>query len=143
MKLSLIVLTASKMRGRAIPVRRWPFVIGRDDVCQLRPASTEVSRQHCAIVLRDGRAFVRDLDSTNGTRVNGEFLVGETEVRDYDRLEVGPLLFNIRLEPDEAEQLTTPVSVLLDEEAGGIDVTTTLPSKAVGGGVSQRQGVSG
>jgi pSer/pThr/pTyr-binding forkhead associated (FHA) protein len=129
MKLSLVVVTAGKMRGRAVPVRRSPFLIGRDDGCHLRPSSSEVSRQHCAILLRGARAFVRDLDSTNGTRINGEFLVGETELRDYDRLTIGPLHFNVRLERDGTPLPSAePVAALLNDGNAAIDVRDTLPS---------------
>lgn len=132
MKVSLIVLTAGKMRGQAIPVRRFPFVIGRDDGCNLRPASVEVSRKHCAILLQDGKPFVRDLDSSNGTRVNGEFLVGETELRDYDRLEIGPLLFHVRLERGLDKSTPVPPTRGLTPFLGdgdNVDVTETLRTR--------------
>jgi pSer/pThr/pTyr-binding forkhead associated (FHA) protein len=132
MKVSLIVLTAGKMRGQAIPVRRFPFVIGRDDECNLRPASIEVSRKHCAILLHDGKAFIRDLDSSNGTRVNGEFLVGETELRDYDRLAIGPLLFHVRLEPGVDKRTPIPPTRGVTAFLGGgedVDVTQTLRTR--------------
>src|SRR5579885_2909066 len=132
MKVSLIVLTTGKMRGQAIPVRRFPFVIGRDDGCNLRPASIDVSRKHCAILLQDGKPLIRDLDSSNGTRLNGEFLVGETELRDYDRLEVGPLLFHVRLEPGVDKRTPLPPTrgaspFLGDSEE--VDVTQTLRTR--------------
>lgn len=98
MKVSLVVLTAGKLKGKAISVVRSPFVIGRDSHCHIRAASLAVSSRHCALMLRGTRVFVRDFNSTNGTRVNDEMLVGETELRDRDRLAVGPLLFSVRIE---------------------------------------------
>jgi pSer/pThr/pTyr-binding forkhead associated (FHA) protein len=64
------VLTAGKSEGKVIPVPAPEFVIGRDPQCHLRPASPIVSKRHCALLIRGGKAFVRDFNSTNGTFVN-------------------------------------------------------------------------
>lgn len=51
--------------GRAV------LLVGRHDHCDARIDSSRVSRRHCCLVLEGGRLVVRDLDSTNGTWVNG------------------------------------------------------------------------
>ena len=48
-----------------------PYVIGRDPVCDLVVGHPSVSRRHAALVPYHDRWMVRDLGSTNGTRVNG------------------------------------------------------------------------
>ena len=58
-------------KGRTIAIYGPKFVIGRDRSCHLRLGSAMVSKLHAAIELRDGRVFVRDLGSTNGTIVDG------------------------------------------------------------------------
>src|SRR5262249_40200161 len=64
----------------------------------LRPTSSDVSRQHCAVVLRDERVFLRDYGSPNGTLLNGRTLLGgEVELVDGDEIEVGPLTFRLGL----------------------------------------------
>ena len=65
MKLSLVVLTSGKSEGQEIPVPQAQFVIGRDPKCNLRPASPIISKRHCALLIRNGKVFVRDFDSTN------------------------------------------------------------------------------
>src|SRR5262245_7004161 len=70
MKLSLVVMTAGKSQGQAIPVTLAQFVIGRDPQCNLRPASAVISKRHCALLVQDGRVAIRDFNSTNGTFVN-------------------------------------------------------------------------
>jgi predicted component of type VI protein secretion system len=103
-KLSLVVLAAGKQEGKVLTIALPQFVIGRDPQCQLRPASALISKRHCALIQRDGKAFVRDFDSTNGTFVNDQPVKGEVELKHDDRLKVGPLLFQVRLEA------TTPVN---------------------------------
>jgi predicted component of type VI protein secretion system len=105
MKLSLVVLTSGKTEGKVIPITLSQFVIGRDPQCHLRPASALISKRHCALLVRDGKIFLRDFDSTNGTFINDEPVKGEVEVKNDDRLKVGPLLFSIRAE------VTTPPPV--------------------------------
>lgn len=102
MKLSLVVLTPGKQEGKALPITLAQFVIGRDPDCQLRPASPSISKRHCAVIQRDGKVFVRDFDSTNGTFVNDVPLKGEAELHDGDKLKLGPLLFGVKIDATAA-----------------------------------------
>jgi pSer/pThr/pTyr-binding forkhead associated (FHA) protein len=97
MKLSLVVAQGVHT-GKVIPVTSAEFVIGRDPQCQLRPASPAVSKQHCGLSVRDGKVFVRDCGSTNGTFINGEQIAAEREAKSGDRLRVGPLEFDLKIE---------------------------------------------
>ncbi len=47
-------------------------LIGRGDDCDLRIDHKSVSKRHCVLVKTDGLVLLRDLGSTNGTRVNGQ-----------------------------------------------------------------------
>jgi pSer/pThr/pTyr-binding forkhead associated (FHA) protein len=47
-------------------------LIGRTADCDLRLRYRNVSKVHCVIVRTDGLLLLRDLGSTNGTRVNGQ-----------------------------------------------------------------------
>lgn len=109
MKLSLVVLTTGKMEGKSIPIKIAQFIIGRDPQCNLRPASALISKRHCAVLVRDNRVFVRDFDSTNGTRVNDQPVKGEQELFNHDQLSVGPLLFRVVLEVSPAVSKPTPM----------------------------------
>jgi pSer/pThr/pTyr-binding forkhead associated (FHA) protein len=54
-----------------------------------------VSRVHCRLTARaDGRLEVQDLDSTNGTFVNGK-KVDRVELKDGDRLGVGRVTLKV------------------------------------------------
>jgi pSer/pThr/pTyr-binding forkhead associated (FHA) protein len=109
MKLSLVVVTPGKMEGKSIPITLSQFLIGRDPQCHLRPASTLISKRHCAVLVRGEQAFVRDFDSTNGTSVNDEPVKGEKELMPNDRLKVGPLEFRVVLEKNVPVSKPTPV----------------------------------
>jgi predicted component of type VI protein secretion system len=102
MKLSLVVLSAGKLEGKTLDINLAQFVIGRDPQCHLRPNSPLISKRHCALIQREGKAFIRDFDSTNGSFLNDEPLKGETELRNGDRLKIGPLLFEVRIEQTAA-----------------------------------------
>ena len=109
MELRLIVRTPGKWQGRTIPVNRSPFLIGRDPACQLRPASPLVSGRHCVVTTHDGKIFVRDLGSTNGTFLNGQRLSSEQELRHADVVRIGPLDFEVNTQAAAAVNQTTPL----------------------------------
>jgi predicted component of type VI protein secretion system len=98
MKLSLVVMSEGKTRGQSIPITLQQFLIGRDKECQLRPASPMISKRHCALLVKGGKAFVRDFGSTNGTFVNDDPVKGERQLNNEDILKVGPLQFRVVLE---------------------------------------------
>jgi predicted component of type VI protein secretion system len=120
MKVSLVVASGVH-QGKAIPIVTPQFLIGRDPECQLRPASQAVSKQHCAVLIRDGRVFVRDMGSTNGTVLNDATLKDEErEARPNDTLKVGPLDFTLRIEPTPATADGTPLPERSPEAAAAL-----------------------
>lgn len=108
MKVSLLVLSPGKLQNQTIPVRPQGFLIGRSTGCHLRATSHLVSRHHCLLGADADRAFVRDLGSRNGTQVNGQSVNGETMLGDGDQLQVGPLLFEVRVHAGVAVNEPTP-----------------------------------
>jgi pSer/pThr/pTyr-binding forkhead associated (FHA) protein len=97
MKLSLVVKAAGAQEGKVLPIALSQFVIGRDPQCHLRPASPMISKRHCALVQRDGKVFVQDFGSTNGTAVNDQLVKDEIELHNGDKLKIGPLHFEVRI----------------------------------------------
>ena len=51
-------------------------IIGRSSDCPLQVPAMEVSRHHCVLEVDPPTVRVRDLGSRNGTRVDGEMIVG-------------------------------------------------------------------
>lgn len=68
------------MRARLVPADGGPPIdltkdlalVGRGEDCDVRLDHKSVSKFHCVIVKTDGLLLLRDLGSTNGTRVNGQ-----------------------------------------------------------------------
>jgi predicted component of type VI protein secretion system len=130
MKVSLVVATGAH-EGRVIPITGPQFLIGRDAQCHLRPASQAISKLHCAVLVRDGKVFVKDFGSTNGTLVN-EALIQDTEVaiEDGAGLRVGPLDFRVRVEKAPSKTDGTPLPGGSAEAAALAAVQATAPQKA-------------
>lgn len=123
MKVNLVVTASGPNQGRAIPVSGAKFVIGRDPGCHLRPASQAISKQHCAIHIRNGQVWVQDFGSTNGTHVNDQPVTGEVQVKSGDRLKIGPLEFQLQIIPTPTPVDGTP----LPEKLKAPSSTTTKP----------------
>lgn len=64
------------------------LLLGRHHHCDVVVTDPTVSRRHARLTFRDGNWVVQDLDSTNGTFVNGA-RVGRYELRPGDRLLLG------------------------------------------------------
>ena len=89
-----------------------PATIGRGKNASLSLTHPLVSRQHCEIVERNGRIWVRDLDSLNGTFIGSERIT-EAVLKPGDLITVGTVTFRARYqessldlaaEPDESDQ---------------------------------------
>ena len=71
--------------------------IGRSDDADIRISDKFASSMHARLYSRAGSWIVQDLDSTNGTLLNGGELQGESEVLDGDVVEIGDTKFRIEL----------------------------------------------
>jgi pSer/pThr/pTyr-binding forkhead associated (FHA) protein len=58
--------------GTAIEIIKELNVLGRNDDCDIQINHTSISKIHCILVVNEGLITVRDLGSTNGTRINGQ-----------------------------------------------------------------------
>ena len=77
-----------------IALDRAVVVVGRHRWCHVRIASPRVSRRHCRLALdRDG-VLVRDLGSTNGTRINGR-RVDRGVLRPGDELSIADCRYHL------------------------------------------------
>ena len=70
------------------------LLIGRHPDCDLVMADATVSRRHARLIFRDGGWIIQDLESTNGTRLNGKY-VGRCRLHPGDQLALGDQLLRI------------------------------------------------
>ncbi len=96
MKVDLKVVGGSRS-GQLIPIAIPSFMIGRAEDCHLKPRSELISRYHCVILSEEAYVAVRDLGSKNGVYVNGRRVDVEQELKNGDRLAIGPLEFEVVL----------------------------------------------
>ncbi len=57
--------------GDDIPLRKRELIVGRNEKCDIVLRFSNVSSQHCRLVLSDGYWYALDMGSTNGTTVAG------------------------------------------------------------------------
>lgn len=69
--------------------------VGRQQDCQLRIASSQVSRRHCQLYEKEGELVVMDLGSSNGTFVNGKKIEMLTVLKPGDVLALGSVKFRV------------------------------------------------
>jgi Nif-specific regulatory protein len=107
-----LYLTAKNQprRGSAWRIRKEPLTIGRGGSCDVSIKDPLVSRRHCEIYLDNGEAFLKDLNSSNATFVNGE-PCKEGPLRVGDEVAVGGAVFLVAgvhtTEEDDREEVNT------------------------------------
>lgn len=77
-------------------------LIGRSEECDWQLNSTKISRRHCVIANIEGRIVIRDLDSTNGVRINGE-RQNSAELHHGDELTIGNFLYRVSICEDPTQ----------------------------------------
>jgi pSer/pThr/pTyr-binding forkhead associated (FHA) protein len=89
-----------------IVVDHFPFVLGRDEEADYSLNFVFVSRQHCQFTRHDDQVLIQDLESHNGTYLNGRRVSRSMPVQHGDEVSVGPLCFRVTLLKPTTE--TTP-----------------------------------
>ena len=79
--------------GRRFALDQPEHLIGRTATVDIPVIDERVSQTHAKVVLQDGRHFVEDLGSTNGTFVNNQPLTGPRKLQDGDLIQVGETVF--------------------------------------------------
>ncbi len=123
--------------GEAVEITKDMTLVGRKEDCDLRLDHKSVSKLHCVIVKTDGLLLVRDLGSTNGTRVNGQ-RVRRAALLPNDKLTIAFYSFSVNLggaelppSPEEyTQQIDAKDVALLQKQllpAAEVDSAADLP----------------
>ena len=116
MNVQLVVASGSRA-GQVIPIVGNRFVIGRADDCNLKPRSELISRYHCEIFTEDGEVFVRDMGSKNGVFLNESQITQTFQIKNGDKLTVGPLEFFLNIIIESKPQKPLKVKSVSDAVA--------------------------
>ena len=121
-----LLFILAKMQAQLIPIDGTPpititkdlSVVGRKEDCDICLSHKSVSKLHCVIVKTDGLLILRDLGSTNGTRVNGQ-RVRRAALLPNDQLSIAVFKFRVAigLEPAAASAAEPTVQLNAQEVA--------------------------
>lgn len=115
--------------GRPITLSNPITVIGRSaKLCDMVIDHSSISKMHCLLVKTDGLIYMRDLGSTNGTRVNGQRVI-RGALLPGDKLSFSSISYKVHLGPDAVTAGSVPpgnptemIPILPDEgDIGFID----------------------
>lgn len=89
----LVVLQPKVRKGAAYAVPD-EITLGRAETCTIGlPDDTFASQLHARVYRNDGKLWIEDLGSTNGTHVNGARVATATQLAIGDRVQVGNTIF--------------------------------------------------
>ena len=83
-----LFVAAGAESGKAIRLGAAPAVVGRSPDCQLVLGDLQVSKEHLRIEWTGGGFLLTDLQSSDGTKVNGRS-VTSTPLNPLDRIQIG------------------------------------------------------
>ncbi|MBN1911396.1 MAG: SpoIIE family protein phosphatase [Pirellulales bacterium] len=121
--------------GQIFTLESGSAVLGRNPDCDIVLEVGAVSRQHARISFVDGRYYVEDLKSRNGTYLNEKPVLGRQPLAENDQLRICDLVFVFHLgsgqtpkrQPAEGKE-DEPAAMLVDDDygSGGSTVMTKL-----------------
>nr|VFK54615.1 MAG: ABC-type multidrug transport system, ATPase component [Candidatus Kentron sp. TC] len=83
---------SSQSKGERLPEKRG-ITIGRAANSDIAIDSPLVSREHAVLLPREGRWFLQDFGSTNGTYLNGNRVAGMAPIHEGDRVDIATFGF--------------------------------------------------
>ena len=95
-----LVVLSEGLTGRSHELKLEKTTVGRVEDNTFQIAEASVSSHHCEIIQRGTDVYIRDLNSTNGTFVNGQQISTETLVKPGTVFRLG--MVEVRLESDKA-----------------------------------------
>lgn len=114
-----LVMKTGPAPGKIYSLQNTEIAIGREAGSEVYVNDVEVSRQHARLVSQFGDYQLEDLDSTNGTFVNGQRITGQRILKPGDTLFLGE---NISLSYEEVAFDPNATQVNLAEPAGGSEL---------------------
>ena len=90
--MAMLIGMSGDVKGRDFQINRSEITIGRRSDNTIILDNPTVSGNHCSLVQENDRFLLRDLNSTNGTRVNSREIT-ESHLKTKDLVQVGSVEF--------------------------------------------------
>ena len=124
--------------GDPIPLLKKSLLVGRRESCDIVLRFSNVSAQHCELNINDGFWYVRDLNSRNGVKVNGN-RVTEKRIDPGDVLAIAKHAYEVNYSPVDLGAVgppppDTPNAVIFSQsllERAGLEGRRSAKSKPV------------
>lgn len=84
----VLIAREGELAGQRWTIDTDEFVVGRGSDSNLVLPERQVSRYHIKILRQNGRFFLQDLGSKNGTHLNGEQVTGTVPLQDGDEIQI-------------------------------------------------------
>ncbi len=124
-----LLAIAGPAKDSTIPLPAGEATVGRDPTNAVAVADASVSRKHCLLCPdEDGRFLVKDLDSRNGTLVNG-VAAKEQWLRHGDEIATGDSVFLFLIE--EEDHAPTPSRVEFDDSHPTAETRVIHPREVI------------
>jgi DNA-binding winged helix-turn-helix (wHTH) protein len=98
------------LNDQTLPLTEGENIVGRDPRCTVWVDASGVSRRHARIVVTPEQVSIEDLDSSNGTFVQGRRLAAPHALADGDEIELGAAKVTFRLWSDERAAKTERIA---------------------------------
>src|ERR1041384_7651600 len=96
-----LVIQDDEGKTTIVPLIRDEISIGRKEGNTIRLTERNVSRQHARLYRQNGTVYVEDLNSYNGTKINGERLQKRTAIGEGDSIQIGDYRLSVKLDRSE------------------------------------------
>jgi predicted component of type VI protein secretion system len=87
-----------------------PIVVGRSQTAGVYLDDKTLSREHTKFYIENGKLFVRDLESKNGTYLNGALIKNTQPLKHGDRVKVGVATFTVLADDAARPAVTAPLA---------------------------------
>ncbi|HTN74286.1 MAG TPA: FHA domain-containing protein [Pirellulaceae bacterium] len=94
--------------GDQIPLMKRTLLIGRRESCDIVLRFANVSAHHCTLSLDSGYWFIEDMNSRNGTKVNGVRVQAKKRLDPGDSLAVAKHQYRIQYSPADLGAVGPP-----------------------------------
>lgn len=131
-----LLVTVGPLKGRRFSATESGIRLGRSSSCEISIEDPALSRNQCLFELRDGKIWITDLASANGTAVNDEELgTSSYELKPGDRIQAGDNELVVVGDGADAERLAASES---EQSGGDVDLGLSPQPDTAADGVAAK-----